>query len=294
MKHIVPLILCLLCFTARADDEDKANLFNTFYLDGDAPSYVLVLRQDRSFDLYGPAPGEEHISGNFRADEQHVTLLWGDFKRYFDYDLKGKDLRLSARENDVPVKGTLIGELPPLKSPRMLYVAQVNWTTRGRQAVDLNVRKAATDPPPIAFEPRGKAPRVAQVKAAPIDPERAAASVRPAQPAPPVMTLATTSKEVAGTYLYRANPFIVETLILGEDGGFSYTGSNGSSARGTFKIEDAVMRLSSDDEMRQFTPMLAGGKLLLIRVSGDAPKNKNDLAAMSPSFAKSALYESKK
>src|SRR5688572_3613539 len=86
--------LALLCPLLHGADDDKAELYNTFYLDGERTTYVLTIKPGtpRSFDLYGP--DNNHVAGTLRVSGEHITFTAGAVKRYFHYDLVGGNLKL--------------------------------------------------------------------------------------------------------------------------------------------------------------------------------------------------------
>ena len=70
--HLALMAVFLVAAGIRAEDDDKARLFNTYYLDGERATYVLILRDNRTFELYGP--DNDKISGSLRASAEHITL----------------------------------------------------------------------------------------------------------------------------------------------------------------------------------------------------------------------------
>ena len=440
IARIAAITLLLLANNVRSENDDKAILFNTFYLDGEKPSYVLIITEDKKFELFGP--DNEQISGTIRASGEHVTLTAGNTKRMFHYDSAGKDIKLGRREGDTLQAGNLLGEMPPQKDGvfRTLYVSEANWIKKGRPVFRRDGKEKLTqpEPPPVAPAPvepvsQPAAPQPPTPQPAPAQPEPVAASgtfadlagtytlknaggnddvlliqpegqftytrgdgmkqagtilradtdltfmggglkrhftlktvpsgmeltrrdtdvvkpgevlgsmppqdrsaltwmrkggaqpvaqapapeVKPAPatqpvaqapapapapaptetkpaPAPAAAAAGVTSvKQMAGSFSHKPSPFISETLVIAEDGSFSYKDSNGASVSGTAKVENGAATFTSGEVIRNFTAKLDGNVLVLTRAEGDNPKFKNDLASMSPTVLKEAKYEKK-
>ncbi len=111
---------------------------------------------------------------------------------------------------------------------------------------------------------------------------------------PDAPTPAASLANCAGTYQYKPNPLVTETLLIKKDGLFEYADSNGAKASGTCILNYGVMTLQSKTVIRTFTVALTAEKnIKLTRAANDNPKIANDLATMSPSVLKNALYERK-
>jgi len=434
MRRICLASIILAAFlhcAAPATDEDKARLFNTFYLDGDRVTYVLTMRRDRTFDLYGP--DGSHTAGTVRADDDYVTLSAGGLKRYFRYSFKSRDLKLGCRENDKRVKGELLGELPPVNDFEVhtLYLSEGDWRKKGRplfkpreaaaRATEPSARvqepvvgtpnPAAGTPSPVAkspaasipnsvppatsqvpstqpavsfddmagtYYPNGKKDQCLVITAngcfgyVPVEgaaqngtllrtdneisfvgpdhkrhfalrllpsgfeltrrptdvikPEDVLGRMPPQgreavvwmkakepgdQPAPakteepvenrnlkvenPVLapTPVRNVQAIVGTFVYKPNPFLAETLVIGEDGSFTYKDSNGANAAGKLSFEGDVLVFTAGEVVRRFTGALEGAGVTLTSEKNDKPSQKNDLASMSPTTLKTARYEKK-
>ena len=297
---------------AAASDEDKARLFNMFYLNGDQVTYVLILRENRTFDLYH-ADGR-HASGTLRADDEYVTLTAeGGVKRMFRYSFKGRNLRLGCRRTDKPVEGDFLGEMPPVDDPevRTLYLSQGEWLKKGRlvfnpKDAERRVTEVVVAPPAAPRQAPPPAPPpapVARPQPTPPTPPPAAVSRKPAEPVaaakektetPAVASPVKSVQAMEGKFVYRPNPSLAETLAVTADGNFTYKDSDGASAAGKLSCEGNVLVLKADDVTRRFTATLAGANLTLTRAPGDnTPEGKSDLSSMSPTEQKTATYEKK-
>ena len=435
--HLALMAVFLVAAGIRAEDDDKARLFNTYYLDGERATYVLILRDNRTFELYGP--DNDKISGSLRASAEHITLTAGEVKRYFHFDIKDKDLKLGMRENDRVVKGNLLGEMPPTADTmlRTVYVSEENWKRKGRATRNLAggsvapvapprvVNSVPVPPPPVESTPAAVAPpkpagefqdlsgvfylpspkgvneqltitsdgrfeyqqadgvkekgtlmRVGDdltlmgsahkrqltarttnaglemtrrqtdlVKSNDVlgrmppqdrdaivwlksptqlpplpatTPAVAPEPVKPSVPAPvveappPPKPVATTPNvpaqveavkpagvavtavaQAAGNFVHKPNPFISETLSIGDDSNFTYKDSNGAAASGKVSFDGGVMVFKSGEVVRRFNATIDGGILTLTCAKDDAPSFKNDLATMSPTVLKVAKYDKK-
>ncbi len=416
MKRYVRMLLVLpllgMLSHAHAVDDDKAGLFNTFYLEGDRGPYVLIMRENKTFDLYGP--GGAHLNGTVRASSEHVTLTSGEIKRFFHFDLGGSTLKLGRRDTDKLTKGNLLGTLPPTTDSREVWATETLWRKRGHEPFKI----PAGGVPPVAVSPPEPEPAATRpvtpaavptpatpATAAPADfndiagtyaitsngltdtltigadgtfdytppggarqrgtllrtdnelsfvstnhtrhltlrktgdgleltrrdtdvlkagdaigtmpptdrtpliwtRQRGEARVPVAQPpasvSAPVTAVATEVKPagvpvqnvraLAGTYVHKANPFIAETIVIAEDGGFSYKDSNGATAAGKAVIENEILVLTSGEVVRRFKASTENQALVLRCDGEDKPLFKNDLASMSPTVLKVAKYEKK-
>src|SRR5687768_3592561 len=103
-QRAICYFLALLGSGLFAADDDKAELYNTFYLDGERTTYVLIIKPGtpRTFDLHGP--DNNHVAGNVRVSGEHITFTAGAVKRFFHYDMVGGNLKLGRRDTDVAIK----------------------------------------------------------------------------------------------------------------------------------------------------------------------------------------------
>lgn len=98
---------------AEAHDRDKRELFNTFQLPGAGGSYLLTLRQDRTFSLQGPCGTA--ICGQFNASGREIGLWYANAHRHFRYATDGCTLTLEPTSKDTPCPRDLLGGMPPAR-----------------------------------------------------------------------------------------------------------------------------------------------------------------------------------
>lgn len=260
--------------TTRASDEDKARLFNTFYREGAHISYVLIMRADRSFDLYGPDNG--HVAGTFRADEDYVTLSAGGVKRHFKYAFKEHDVRLECRKEDRPVKGDLLGQMPPLKreDSHTLYVCEREWAKKGM---------------PLFKPPSQVAPPVTQVSppTAPVPPAAPPAVTPPAAPMPVAKA---SFVDMAGTYMLDVKG--TECVVITADGCFGYVTAGASQSGTLLRAGDELTFVGTQHE-RRFTVKVVPEGLEVTRRQADVVKADDLLGRMSPQDRATVLWVKK-
>ncbi|MCY3022944.1 MAG: hypothetical protein NTW87_28540 [Planctomycetota bacterium] len=265
--------LGVLTFAAWGVDDNKAKLFKTFYLDGDAVTYVLTMRADRTFDLYGP--NGQHVSGTIRADDEHVTLTAGQTKRFFHYEHKGHDMKLWRREDDRPVKGSLMGELPPTSDfeTQILYLCEANWKKKGRPEFKPPPKAPAQEPATTVQEPvvRSQTP---------------AAGVPPAQP--PATKPQGSFADLAGTYFLDGKT--KDCLVLTADGCFGYVTGDGTVQNGTLLRTDDELTFIGPEHKRYFTARPVAGGVELTRRPADVIKPSDILGRMPPQERQPALW----
>ena len=114
---------------ARDDsDKDKRHLFNTFYLDGPNVTWVLTLRENRSYVLTAP-DGKQH-SGNYRASSDAIAFksIEKGFLRHFGFKFDRANVRFVPTKKDQPTPGHVLGELPPTKKgERAKWISRKIW-----------------------------------------------------------------------------------------------------------------------------------------------------------------------
>jgi hypothetical protein len=83
----------------------------TFYLDRHTVTWVIVMRNDKTYEIFGP--DGMYSAGRYRSTDDHLTFLEGDQKRRFHYDWKDGDLKFGYREGEnIDPNGTL-ARVPP-------------------------------------------------------------------------------------------------------------------------------------------------------------------------------------
>lgn len=276
----------ILSVALKAEDEDKARLFNTFYLEGPQTSYVLIMRSDRTFDLYGP--NNDHVAGRIKADDKHVTLLAGDEKRIFRYENKGADLHLERRESDIPVKGSLLGELPPISKSQAVYLAQQTWHRKGRP---LFVAPVVSAGPAVPVAPRGVAaplpvPSQPPPPAQPPSPDGIARPVSPGAPAAPAAPGEDFS-DLAGNYSLGQ-----DALKIDRDGRFDFARADGAVQTGSLMRADGELIFISAKYKRNFNARMVPGGLELVRRETDVIKSDDVLGAMPPQVRDPLVWKS--
>ncbi|MGD0090963.1 MAG: hypothetical protein ABSE73_13680 [Planctomycetota bacterium] len=269
--------------TAPAEDKDKMRLFNTFYLDGATVTYVLTMRQDRTFDLYSAAGG--HVSGTFRPNDEFFSMTAGAVKRYFSYSFKSRNVKLGSREMDRTIKGDLLGEMPPLheSSGHALYVAEGEWRSKGRPL--FNPQEAAAKPAaPVAGvqEPVIGNPRPANSPPAAAPQPPAAPSPSPASPPPPAAAAQPPGScaDLAGTYYPRGRKN--ECLVITANGCFAYVPPQGAAQNGALLRTDYEITFVGAASKRYFTLRLVPGGFELARRATDVTKPGDVLGGMPP------------
>ncbi len=278
----VVFLLSLFAASLRAENDDKAILFNTFYLDGEKPTYVLTIRTDKTFDLYGP--DNEHISGNVRASGEHVTLTAGEVKRMFHYDSTGRDIKLGRRDGDTPVKGNLLGEMPPAKDGvfRTVYINENNWRKKGRPLIEPGGRRVEPKPEPVENRPPPPeppahvdvpAPKVETVK--PV--ETPAVTDVPADIAP-----IGNFEDLAGTYTVKNAEGRSDTLVVKDDGYFVFARADGMKQSGALMRADPDLSFVASTGKRHFTMQIVASGVELTRRDADVVKPGEVLGSMPP------------
>ncbi|MCW8133215.1 MAG: hypothetical protein KIS92_22915, partial [Planctomycetota bacterium] len=116
-------LFALLSISARAADEGR--LVNTFYLDGEKQTYVLTIREDRTFELLDPKGRKD--SGRINATKREIGFM-GGANRHFAYGFDGSDLLLMPTDKDGFALGTPLGEMPPRRENETLkFLSRENW-----------------------------------------------------------------------------------------------------------------------------------------------------------------------
>src|SRR5688572_20973227 len=106
------ILIVLLVGHAALFAGERNPLHNTFYLEGERISYVIVMRADKTFDFYNPA--KETVSGIFRTSEDYISFTGDGIRRAFRLELKRNgDMELKRRDDDVTTRNHILGQMPP-------------------------------------------------------------------------------------------------------------------------------------------------------------------------------------
>jgi len=248
---------------AHAVDDDKAGLFNTFYLEADHGPYVLVMRENKTFDLYGP--GGAHLNGSVRASAEHVTLTSGEVKRFFHFDLASSTLKLGRRDTDKLTKGNLLGTMPPTTDSREVWATETLWRKRGHKPIELPAGG------PVAVAPPEEAP-----------------TKRPA--VPEAVPTPADFNDIAGTYAITSDG-LTDTLTIGADGTFDYTPPGGTRQRGTLLRADNELSFVSTAHTRHLTLRRTADGLELTRRDTDVLKAGDAIGTMPPTDRTPLVYK---
>lgn len=279
MKRCVRFLLVIpllgLLSRAYAVDDDKAGLFNTFYLEGDQGPYVLVMRENKTFDLYGP--NGAHLNGTVRASAEHVTLTSGEVKRFFHFDLGNSTLKLGRRDTDKLTKGNLLGTLPPTTDTREVWATETLWRKRGHKPIELPAGGAPIGPPPVAVNP----PPVEAPVTRPVAP----ATVPAATPA-----AAQDFNDIAGSYAVTSEG-LTDSLTIAADGTFDYTPPGGTRQRGTLLRADNELSFVSTQHTRHLSMRRTADGLELTRRDTDVLKAGDPIGTMPPTERKPLVWK---
>lgn len=116
---------------ASAELDERLN--NTFYLDGERQTYVLTIRDDKSFEVLGPDGRKS--SGKINATKREIGFI-GTTSRHFSYGFDNDNLLLMPTEKDTPGAAEPLGTLPPRRENDTLkYIAQATWLRNHPAAV---------------------------------------------------------------------------------------------------------------------------------------------------------------
>ncbi|MBI3828494.1 MAG: hypothetical protein HY291_03200 [Planctomycetes bacterium] len=127
MSRYAPMLFCLLGIlglrNAAAELDDR--LTNTFYLDGERQTFVLVIRDDKFFEVLGPDGRKS--AGKINATKREIGFT-GTTNRHFSYGFEGDNLLLMPTEKDTPGAGEPLGVMPPRRDNETLkFIAQNTW-----------------------------------------------------------------------------------------------------------------------------------------------------------------------
>ncbi|MBI3829082.1 MAG: hypothetical protein HY291_06180 [Planctomycetes bacterium] len=251
-------VLGLGACAARAKDEDKARLFNTFYLEGEAVTWYLLMRPDRTFDLIGP--DGRKVSGQFVASDKEVAFAG----RHFDYKFENSNVTFTADEKDGPGTGVAADFPPRARGQKAKYISIQNWRKAGK---DTEPPVSATPaPPPDLPKPE------------------------PKQPAPPPMPLARAA-EVSGVYVYSDSQNREHTLKLVGGGTFEYFAPDGRKANGTYIYANGELTLDSGFHRRNFALAEALGGVQVSRRDTDVLKPGDLLGEMPPQERTALMFK---
>jgi hypothetical protein len=273
-RACVVFLTVFACLTVLGEekDKDKRRLFNTFFLDGDRVTYVLTLREDRTFELF--APDGQSVRGTFIASDKAIAFPFKGGLRHFEYDFDGKDVKLQPTKQDRPQAGVLLGSLPPIGADsKVIFVCLQNWQQRGLPTAPNRPANVALTTPATTPVP----PTVPIVP--PVTP--AVPVVKPAEPQ--IATAGQTGpKEVTGTYSWVDDKGRAAVLRLREGGTFDYISPDGHRDGGTYLYVNGELNLDSGFWRRHFLVAEAANGLSFTRRETDVPKLGDGLGEMAP------------
>jgi hypothetical protein len=247
---------------AWPSDKDKLPLFNTFFFEGNQVTYVLTLRQDRSYELQGP--GGQRLSGQYTASDKEIGLRAGDVLRHLSYRFDGSNVVFTPTKKDRPRPGHVLGDMPPLKEKTSAtFVSIQNWQSRGLPAAPV---EGAAPPPPVA------APGV----------------TGPSLPPPPLP--AVRPERAAGTYTWEDRQGRKAELRLREGGTFDYTAPDGRKAGGTYLYLNGELTLDSGFWRRHLVLADVPEGLSAGRRETDVTKLDDPLGEMLPQEQTACLW----
>ena len=238
---------------APGEDDDKSRLFNTFYSSGEEESWVLILRQDRSFEI--SSPDGTRSSGTFHASDKEIGIA----SRHLAYKFDGTNVVFLPSKKDAP-GNDLAGRMPPQGKEKATYLSLQNWKKLG---------KAPRAPVP------GKEPKPT-VPAMP-EPLPAAPGVRPAT--------------IAGSYAMQDAQARTHTLRLAESGTFEYAAPDARKASGTFACLDGELTLDSGFHRRHMALTLDPLGLQVSRRDTDPLKPGDCLGEMPHQDRSTVLWK---
>ena len=239
---------------AAGDDDDKARLFNTFYLKGAEVSWVVVLRQDRTFEISGPDGARS--TGKFHASDKEIGIA----SRHLAYKFDDTNVIFTPTKKDA-TGNDLAGRMPPLPKQKATYLSQQNWKKLGREL---------------------QAPRAEQALK---DPEGPALSVTPAP-----MPLARPAS-ITGTYGLLDAQSREHTLRLAENGTFEYAAPDARKASGTFQYLGGELTLDSGFHRRHLAVALALNGVQVSRRDTDVLKPGDCLGELPPQDRSAMLWK---
>jgi hypothetical protein len=272
LRGLLGLALVLaLVGTAQGEDKDKRRLFNTFFLDGDRFTYMLVFRADRTYELYGPEG--QRATGKFAPSDDEVGLFFPGGLRHFSYEFTGTDVVLKPSKKDQPRGGDLVGSMPPIgQDSKRTFISTANWQKRG-----------------LPMHPPGGLPVAPQPEPAVNAPATPATPVAPAPPAVPAVAVpavpaaaGAAPAQVAGTYAFTDAQGRTSTLRLREGGTFDFTPPDGQKTGGNYLYVNGELSLDSGFWRRHLLVASQADGLQISRRDTDVPKLGDALGEMAP------------
>jgi hypothetical protein len=272
---MLPVLCAVVCFKLAAADGDKTELFNTFYLDGERVTYVLIIRPGtpRTFELHGP--DNAHVAGAVRVSGEHITLNAGAVKRFLHYDTPGGNLKLGRRETDVATKGDLLGEMPPATAaaPRAVFLSEENWKKKGRPVFSAKARPAEPARPPVVDKPLVVDDPLAEPV---LDPAKTA----PPAPEPAIEAIGNFD-DICGVYQTQGAKGR-DSLRISAEGRFEYTRADGAKQAGAIIRDDNELTFVGGDIKRHFAIRVNEGGVEFKRRNVDVVKPAETLGSMPP------------
>lgn len=252
---LATVFLCVAALAARAKDEDKARLFNTFFLEGDSVTWYLVMRADRTFDLIGP--DGRKIAGQFVASDKELAFAG----RHFDYKFENSNVTLTADDKDGPGTGITADFPPRARGQKAKYISIQNWRKAGKDTEP----PASATPLPAPDEPKP-------------DPKLPPPPPQVPQPPGPAVRAA----DVSGVYAHSDSQNREHTLKLVAGGTFEYLAPDGRKASGTYIYANGELSLDSGFHRRNFAIAEAFGGVQVSRRDTDVLKPGDLLGEMPP------------
>jgi len=264
IRCLAALLVALCTPASWGVDDDKARLFNTFFLEGERVTWYLVMRQDRTFELI--APDGRKMTGAFVASAKELYLAG----RHFEFKFKNSDVTFEPTPKDSPANAGLAGEMPPrVAEAKARFISLQNW------------QKAGKDPAP----PRSSVPPIAPVLAKPTvlnpNPLQSAVDGR-------VDGVTGTFKYSDGTHEHALG---LTPGAAANEGTFEYNPSSGKCATGTYYYFDGVLTLDSGFHSRHFNVAAAATSLQFTRRDTDVLKPGDTLGALPPTERAPLTYQ---
>jgi hypothetical protein len=273
-------VIFLATFQLQASENHNKLLFDTFYLEGDRVTYMITIKEDRTFDLYGS--NKEHVSGTWRASEEDITLTAGDVTRYFKYDPVSAGIRIERiikekKKDDHLVKGNLLGIMPPAGFNAVIYVSEENWKGRGRPLLG----EEPKTPPKRTITPLTK-----KVTKPSDNPEPPAAK-------PETTTPAVSFADLSGAYYLASPDGNYDMLAVFLNGQFEFVASDGASQRGTLLRDGCDLTFVGKNHKRSIAVRVVDSGLELLRCTNDTTFPGDLVGEMPPQERQPLVWRKK-
>ena len=268
IRFIAALLIALIAPAALSVDDDKARLFNTFFLEGEHVTWYLVMRQDRTFELI--APDGRKMTSTFVASAKEVYLAG----RHFEFKFKNNDVTFEPTKKDNPASAGLAGEMPPRSADeKARFISIQNWQKAGKDPAPPRSSETAPAPPIPAPQPQ---PAVTN-------------------PLPPQPAAGGRATGVAGMFKYsdgaREHSLGLTPGAAASEGTFEYNISGGKRTTGTYYFLDGVLTLDSGFHRRHFNVADAAEGLQFTRRDTDVLKPGDTLGDLPPTERAPLVYK---